>query len=573
MDQKPSLTGALWVPSIIDPDRAKAFQDRLSLSTIAARCAAARWTDYPNLRLHNDCFHDPYLMSGMEQAVQRLRRAISGHQHIRIITDYDVDGTTSSLILQSALVLCGGGQKLDYHIPNRFDEGYGFSVKAAQRAVQEGVALIITADIGIRDHEAVACARAGGVDVLICDHHLTSGANPPTDAIVLCPPQTSCDYPNAHLAACGVSFKLAQALLAEHPKQDQILPSLLKLAAIGTIADLVPMTSDENRAIVKLGLQELNRGPHHPGLAALLRVSGVDVGSIKVSDLGFRIGPRINAAGRLADATMIVRLLHCRDQAEAQRMAHNLDALNTERRRVQEQVTDEALTQIASPTPPFVLAAGPEEDGWHRGVVGIVASRLKDEFNRPSAVVSIQGEQSVGSMRSVDAVHAVACLESASDLLLRFGGHPKAAGFTFPTAKLPALRERLESYVAQHTSPQDFVPKRAYDSEVALSQLTEQTRGELQSLGPFGMGNPQPRLMVRGVQPRNVEVKGATGRLLKFRLIQEGKPPIEGIWWGQAVHAKAIASQPIDLVGSLQINRWRGQETLQFKVDDARLHQ
>jgi single-stranded-DNA-specific exonuclease len=187
-------------------------------------------------------------------------------------------------------------------------------------------------------------------------------------------------------------------------------------------------------------------------------------------------------------------------------------------------------------------------------------------------VISIQDKLSVGSMRSIDSIDAVACLESASDLLVKFGGHPKAAGFTLLTSKLEALRERLESYVQQHTSPEDFVLKRAYDSKVKLSDLTDQTRIELLSLGPFGMGNPQPRLLVCGVQPRHVEVKGATGRLLKFNLLPEGGGRIESVWWGQAAHAQAIAAQPVDLVGSLQVNRWRGRETLQFKVDDARLH-
>jgi single-stranded-DNA-specific exonuclease len=562
----------VWHSAEVEPDRIRDFQTRLGLSEITARCAASRWQQSPRLQLGPDCFHDPYSIHGMQQAIERLKHAMSRGEHLRIITDYDVDGTTSSLILQSALGLCSDQLTVDYHIPNRFDEGYGFSIKAAQQAINDGVSLIVTADIGIRDHEAVACARAGGVDVLICDHHLSTGDSVPAGAIVLCPPQANCTYPNAHLAACGVSFKLAQALLAEHPKRDRCLSSLLKLAAIGTIADLVPMISDENRAIVQLGLDELNRGPHHPGLAALLQVSGVEVGRIKTSDLGFRIGPRINAAGRLADATMIIKLLRCRDSDAATRMAQQLDQINTERRRVQEQVTKEAIDQISSPIPPFVLATGQEELGWHRGVVGIVASRLKDEYYRPAAVVSIQGENCVGSMRSIDGVHAVECLESARDLLQKFGGHPKAAGFSLPTVHLEALRERLEAFVKQETTPEDFVPKRIYDAEVSLSQLTNQTRKELLSLGPFGMGNPQPRLMLRQVQAEQVEVKGATGRLLKFSLRPKNSAPIEGIWWGQAAHAEQLANQPVDLLGSLQVNEWRGRQTLQLKLDDARLH-
>jgi single-stranded-DNA-specific exonuclease len=340
---------------------------------------------------------------------------------------------------------------VSYHIPSRFDEGYGFSVRAAQQAAEDGVGLVVTADIGVRDHAAIEAARSRGLGVLVCDHHLPAGAAVPQDAIVLCPPQAGDAYPNRSLAACGVSLKLAQALLREHPKRDGVIRSLLKLAAIGTVADMVSLGTLENRAIVALGLRELAQGPHHPGLQALLEVSGLTGGDARIDEaaLGFRIGPRINAAGRVAEATLVVQLLTERDPARARALAERLDALNTERRDIQKRLVEGCLAAIPDPPPPFVLLSGREDEGWHRGVVGIVASRVKDELERPVAVVSIQGEWAVGSVRSVGGVHAVRALDSVSDLLAKYGGHPAAAGFTVRTADLDALRERLSAFVAE----------------------------------------------------------------------------------------------------------------------------
>ena len=460
-----SMTDSVWKELPADPEVVLDLVERHRLSSVAARVVANRIASDPAYEWRRptlDDLLDPALMFGMDRAVARVRQAVSRGERVRLITDYDVDGTTSSLILQATFKIAGarssGPQlQVDYHIPDRFEDGYGFSVKAAETAVRDGVDLIVTADIGVRDHAAVNAARAGGVDVLICDHHLPSGAAVPDNAIVLCPPQAACDYPNRHLAACGVSMKLAQAVLADHPKYPAILDSLLKLAAIGTVADLVPLTTAENRAIVSLGLDRLNRGPHHPGLAALLAVSKNGDGAIGETDLGFGVGPRINAAGRVAHARMVVDLLTCRDPIQARKMARALDDLNTERKNIQRRLTTAALALVTDEPDPFVVVAGPEEEGWHRGVVGIVASKIKEKVFRPAAVLSIQGDFAVASVRSIPGVHAVEALDSVSDLLVKYGGHPAAAGFTVPTDKIHELRRRLGEFVSATTTADQLV--------------------------------------------------------------------------------------------------------------------
>jgi single-stranded-DNA-specific exonuclease len=508
----------------------------------------------------------------MHAAIARLQRAIERREKVRIITDYDVDGTTSSLILQAALRLGqapGGGAHVDYHIPDRFHEGYGFSLAAADAAADAGVHLIVTADIGVRDQAAVARARERGLDVLICDHHLPEGAEVPDGALVLCPPQQACTYPNPHLAACGISLKVAQALLRGRPREEMLVRSLMKLAAIGTIADLVPLTTLENRAIVCLGMRELNLGRHSPGLQALIEASGLSIGAIGETEIGFRIAPRINAAGRVADAKLVVELLNCRELPVARTLAQQIDRLNTERRDIQAKLVKEAVARLGDAPDPFVLVAGPERDGWHRGVVGIVASRLKDEVHRPVAVVSIQGDRAVGSIRSVAGVHAVKALSSARDLLEKFGGHPFAAGFTVPTRHLDALRERLCAYVLETKGADAEPATREVDAEIGAEALAAPLHRELQSLGPFGMGNPRPRLVVRDVYARNVEVRGDRG-LLKFLVPRAQEAAIEAVWWDHAEHAHAIAAGPVDVLGDLAVHHWRGTGRLQFQVTDVR---
>lgn len=562
-----SLSGRRWRLLPTEPNRAAELAARFSLPTTAARCLLRRargeqldaWMA-PSVAL----LHDPYEMAGMDVAVPRIQAAVARGEKIRIVTDYDVDGTTSSLILQGTLRLLGAGGALSYHIPDRFEEGYGFSVQAAERAVAEGVGLLITADIGVRDHEAVRVAAEGGVHVIICDHHLPGGEAVPDHAhAVLCPPQAGCAYPNPALAACGVSLKLAQALLAAHPKRDAILHSMLKIAAIGTVADVVDLGTLENRSIVALGLAALSEGRHTPGLAALLDVAGLGDGAIEADDLGFRIGPRINAAGRLERADAVIQLFDERDPRRAAEQARALDQLNAERRAIQERLVEAAQAQLSDPPPAFVVVSGPESEGWHRGVVGIVASRLRDRVHRPVAVVSIQGETAVGSVRSVPQVHAVRALDACQDLLVRYGGHPVAAGFTVPTALLPSLAARLAGWVAEHADATDLRPELELDAACTPGDIDRALAGALQRLAPFGKGNPAPLLRIDGVTVQDL-------RVLKERHLKFRAGGVDAIWFSAVAWRDALESGPVDLAARVELNRWRGRESVQLRVEDAR---
>lgn len=571
MTDRLSLTGARWSVAPVDDARLGALRALGPLRDITLRCMALRGFDPNSGWLTPDASQllDPYTMLGMEHAVARLHRAIRDQQRIRVVTDYDVDGTTSSLILQAALARLAPSMVVDYHIPDRFTEGYGFSVAAAEKAASDGVGLIVTADIGVRDHASVAAARARGVDVLVCDHHLPAGESVPSDAIVLCPPQQGDPYGNRSLAACGVSLKLAEALLRDDPKRDLFREGLLKLAAIGTVADLVSIGTLENRAIVALGLQALNQGRHGPGLSALLKVSDCRPGEIDEVKLGWQIGPRINAAGRIARATHVVELLTCRDPDRATVLAAELDALNRERRDLQGSLIDTVLASLSEPYDPFVVVAGPESEGWHRGIVGIAAARVKETVSRPTAVVSIQGELAVGSVRSVPGVHAVRALDSVSDLLLKYGGHPMAAGFTVRARDLDALRERLSRFVEEHAGEDALVAEHVADAVVRLDELDVGLLHELRRLAPFGSGNAEPKLWLRQVMLADLRTLGKEQQHLKCTL-RRGPVPLEMVWWSAAPYAATLREGPVDLLVNLRENVWNGNRSLQLQVIDAR---
>ena len=560
-----SLTGRRWHFAESPIEVAHALQQQHQLHPLVARCLSQSAGSQVSTEWLNpswDQLHSPHLMHGLPEAVERIRRAIHQGESIRIVTDYDVDGTTSSLILQHTLRILKASGPLSYHIPHRFDEGYGFSVRAAQTAAEDGVTLIITADIGVRDHAAVNRAQELGVDVIVCDHHLPEGGSPPEQACaVLCPPQAACSYPNPALAACGVSLKLATALLHEHPKASAILSSMCKLAAIGTVADVVSLASLENRAIVALGLNGLNEQRHAPGLQALLNIAGLQMGHITASDIGFRIAPRINAAGRLDSATAVIELLNERDPIEAAQKATELDQVNQRRRSVQDRLIRQASAEMDENSC-FGLVWGPEADGWHRGVVGIVAAKLRDQTHRPMAIASVQGEWARGSVRSTPELHAVKALESAAHLLERFGGHPAAAGFTVRTADLPALRTQLADYASHHQSSDTIAPELILSAEVSAASLNETLVAGVQHLGPFGKGNPSPLLSVTSVTPQWTRIMGKSH-------LKIGLGSIEAVWWNGARY-EAELQGPIDLAGTIGFHHWRGQRQARLTIEDAR---
>ena len=565
-----SFTEKLWRTRTPEKADVQRLEQRLQLHPLVARCLASRVTEPDAARLwlrpSIEHLHDPGELLGMPIALARIRKAIDQRESIRIVTDYDVDGTTSSLILQGTLRILGAGDLLSYHIPDRFKEGYGFSVLAAEQAANDGVGLIITADIGVRDHAAVEAANERGVDVIICDHHLPAGASVPEGAVaVLCPPQDGCPYPNKALAACGVSLKLAQALLEDHPRRGAIIKSMLKVAAIGTVADVVDLSTPENRAIVTHGLRGLRNGVHSPGLHALLEVCGVQ-GDVTSEDLGFRLGPRINAAGRLAEATAVIELFDEKDPDRARGRAVALDNLNAERRRIQSSLVDRCLAELTDPPPPFVVLWGTEADGWHRGVVGIVAAKVREHTNRPTAIIAVAGSEARGSVRSVPGVHAVHALDAASDLLLGHGGHPAAAGFSVSSDNLDSLKQRLEEWTAEHQHDGPVAAVIDIDAECDASLLrtpdADILAQGLSDLGPHGKGNPAPRIQVNNVRIADIRPMG--DKHIRFKVGE-----VDAVWWNGRIHTHALTQGPVRVVGSLGYNTWRGRRTVRFTVEDA----
>jgi single-stranded-DNA-specific exonuclease len=441
--------------------------------------------------------HDPHLLTGMREAVERLRAAIAGREKILIYGDYDVDGTVSVVVLKKAIELAGG--EASFHVPHRLKDGYGMRAEVIERAAAMGVKLIISVDTGIRAGEVVGGARALGIDVIVTDHHLPEAELPPALA-VLNPNRRDCTYPDKNLCGAGVAFKLVQALLSTlgwpEEKLARMLKSFLKLVAVATVADVVPLVG-ENRIIVKYGLQGLHK-VRNPGLRALLEVSGMGSKPPSAREVAFQIAPRINAAGRMDDAEKVIKMFLTEDPEVARTLASQLHALNQERQQTEADIVRLALEECLKVPVTIDQAAlvftGPN---WHRGVVGIVASRLVDRFYRPVFVLSEENGEAQGSGRSIAPFHLLEALESMPDLFTRFGGHRQAAGLSMPLEQVGEFRRRLNEYAAQRLTPADFQPQLAIDALVDLKELTSGPAvQEMLSMAPFGFGNPPPVLAI-----------------------------------------------------------------------------
>jgi single-stranded-DNA-specific exonuclease len=522
--------------------------------------------------------HSPFLLRDMEHAAERLRRAIRERERIMIVTDFDVDGTTSSVILSHTLRLLGAGDLISCYIPDRFTEGYGLSREIVERAASEGFQIIVTADIGIKSHAEARLARELGIDLIICDHHLPDGEDVPAEAFaVLCPKGSSgVDYPNKSLAACGVSLKLADALLTGREKREAILSSLAKLAAIGTIADMVDLSASENRAIVAHGLRSLNQRSNNPGLRALLKLSQVN-SPVTAFDVGFRVGPRINAAGRIAHADSVLALFDAKTDEEAMKIAFKLDAMNAQRQHVQGVLLDKLKVSIESVRPDadpeqdldrVLVFAGAEAEGFHRGVIGIVCSKIVEMTGRPTFICSID-EKGIahGSARSIKGFHLVEALDSISDALVRYGGHPMAAGFAVAADKIDEMRYRLNRYAAEILSDEDLGRSLNADAEITLEDATVESARALARLEPHGIGNPQPLFLIRQAPLRAVQ--RLKEKHLKF-LIGRERIEIEALWWNAAERLPELAgANRISLMCRLEINKWGGRENCQLRVIDA----
>jgi single-stranded-DNA-specific exonuclease len=470
-----------------DPHQARTLARLLVMRGISDPESAERFLA-PSL----DHLHSPYLMLGMKAALERLDAAIERKEGILIYGDYDVDGTTAIVILKTAIELCGGSA--DFHVPHRIKEGYDLRGDVIERAAAAGIHLIISVDTGIRAFAAAETARRLGVDLIVTDHHLPGQDGTPTALAVLNPNQPGCAYPCKSLCGAGVAFKLAQALMEKRlPNREQapLLKSFLKIVAIATVADAVPL-SGENRVFAKLGLDAL-RSATNPGLHALLEVAQLGGRPLTSGEVAFRIAPRINAAGRMDLARDVIELFSVKDSARAREIASKLDKLNSERQDEERRII-EAINSKFEQEPElldsFCLVI--DGEGWHRGVIGITATRVVERYGRPTLVISRNGEEAHGSGRSIRAFHLLNALESCAPLFTRFGGHAHAVGFSLPSANLSELCAHLDGYARARLALADFEPTLDLDADLTLEEVTPELFQSLHRLEPFGMGNPEP---------------------------------------------------------------------------------
>ncbi len=434
---------------------------------------------------------DPFLMRDMDRALDRLRRAIRGRERILLYGDYDVDGTSSVVLLTKAIEMAGGSAS--YYVPHRLKEGYGMRPEVVERAAETGVTLIVSVDTGIRAGEVVARANELGIDVIVTDHHLPEAALPPA-AAVLNPNRTDCGYPEKHLCGAGVAFKLVQALLnsLDWPaeKRQRVTESFLKLVAIATVADVVPLTG-ENRVIVKHGLAGLD-AVRNPGLRALLDVAGFSGGRAPDSrQVAFQIAPRLNAAGRMDTARAVIELFLTADLARARELARTLHDRNAERQQVEAEIREACeRVEVDEAAAAVVYYA----ENWHRGVLGIVASRMVERLHRPVFVLGRNPEDGLaqGSGRSIPGFHLLAALESMADLFVRFGGHEHAAGVTLAADRVEEFRSRFNAYAAARLKPEDLRRELRVDGLIDFSEITDRAAAEIFQLAPFGHGHPVP---------------------------------------------------------------------------------
>ncbi len=521
--------------------------------------------------------HPPLSMRGMAEAVARIRAAIKASEPVLIYGDYDVDGTTAVVLLKTAIERLGG--MVRFHVPHRLREGYGMQAEVLRRAAAEGVRLVVSVDTGIRAFAAAEAAEALGLDLIVTDHHLPDGALPRALA-VLNPNQAGCGYACKGLCGAGVAFKLAQALLEADAGEDpaararvrtKLLPSFLKMLAIATVADAVPLVG-ENRAIVALGLQAL-RDPVSPGLRALLAVAQLDPSRKRLSatDVGFRLGPRINAAGRMDVADDVVELFTTRSAARAEELARRLDRLNTERRDTEAAALAEVLSLAAEPEFAAARCLVLDGAGWHRGVIGILASRVVEATGKPVLVVAHEDGEAYGSGRSVAGFHLLDALESCAELFTRFGGHAHAVGFSLPSAAVPALRERLAAHAATRMRDEDSGLPIHIDAELPLDHVTLPLYRAVQALEPFGMGNAEPVFAAYDVRLL-AEPRLMKERHCKLQLGQgEARLAALGWRWAQPVQQLGlVAGDKIDLLYRLRENEHPEFGGLELEIADLR---
>ncbi len=563
-----------WEHQICDEPAVEALARAVGINPVVARLLCLRGLGDPAeaerfLHPSLDHLHDPSRLTDLPRAVERLERAIAAGERIAIHGDYDVDGITSTVILRRALELLGG--QVVHFIPERLRDGYGLQPAGIERLHADGVHVIVSVDCGIRATEAADKARELGVDLVITDHHEPDGRLPSAFAIIN-PKRADCSYPDKNLAGVGVALKLVQALCARAGKQ-RWLPAFVKVAAIGTLADVVPLVG-ENRVIARLGLDGLSSGRHTVGLQSLLECAGLAGKRIDSFHVSFMLAPRVNAAGRMSSPDIAARLLLASDAAlgeEARTLAEQLNAENSRRQLEEAEIVSQAKTVIESDPAVgahnVLVVAG---EGWHRGVIGIVASKIVDAFNRPAIVLSLENGLAHGSCRSIPAFDMLAALEHCHDLFLRFGGHRQAAGLTMETARVAEFRARVNAYADERLEPEDLMPRLRIDAALGLRAIKPDVVEGLLALEPFGLGNPRPVFHTDPVEiidgPRVLK-----DRHLRMTFRQDGRV-FRGIAWRAAERAGFLDEHRAGLALAFSLDRdeYQGETYVQLSMADAK---
>ena len=515
-----------------------------------------------------DNLYDPFLMKDMDKAVARVESAVSSGEKILVYGDYDVDGTTAVSLVYSFLRRLT--VNVDFYVPDRYEEGYGVSYKGIDWAADNGFGLIITLDCGIKANDKVSYAAEKGIDVIVCDHHLPENDLPPAVA-VLDPKRADCSYPFDDLSGCGVGFKLVQAYSQKNGLPFENLIPLLDLLVVSISSDLVSVVG-ENRTLAHFGLKQLNENPRK-GLLAMIHLSGLDPGHITIDDIVFKIGPRINAAGRMESGRVAVELLTAEEDDVAARIGSEINRYNNERKSIDREITREALEMVQSGN---CLSARNAtivyNPSWHKGVVGIVASRLVEAFYRPTIVFTRSNGYVTGSARSVHGFDLYDAIESCADLLENFGGHLYAAGLTLKEENLPEFCDRIEKFIEDNIREEMLTPVIMIDARLDFSQITPKFFRILKQFQPFGPGNNAPVFLTENVYDNgNVRKVGADGSHLKLELIQESQPyrSISAIAFNKSEHFEHIKSgNPIDICYSIVENYYRGIANLQLRIKD-----
>ena len=517
-----------------------------------------------------DDLHDPFLMKDMDVAVERLHKAITTGEKILVYGDYDVDGTTAVALVFSYIRRFTS--KVDFYIPDRYDEGYGVSYKGIDWAFEGGFGLIITLDCGIKAIDKAEYAKSKGVDMIICDHHLPEDTIPAAVA-VLDPKREDCSYPFDDLSGCGVGFKLVQAYSASYGVPFETLIPLLDLLVVSIASDLVTMVG-ENRTLAHFGLKQLNENPHK-GLLAMINLSNLEPGHITIDDIVFKIGPRINAAGRMESGRLAVELLTAEDVGEAMFIGEKINENNNDRKNIDREITREALEMVESGNclarENATVVYNPR---WSKGIVGIVASRLVEAYYKPTVVLTKSNGFVTGSARSIAGFDLYEAIESCADLLENFGGHVYAAGLTLKEENLEEFARRIDNFIAGKITAEMLVPVVDIDARLDFSQITPKFFRILKQFQPFGPGNGNPVFMTENVYDAgNGRKVGAGGIHLKLDLIQESQPyhQIAAIAFNMAEYYEYIKSgNPLDVCYSIVENYYRGNSTIQLRVKDLR---